>query len=225
MKGINRLYFLFLVPVCLGGCGQPGQEYFPLGEKYRQDFVIEETVNNQREILKSVYENLEPVTVGAATYYPRRYADGKLYYFKKSEAGISVSAEPGHPGKMILGFPLQTGTSWQSETSVDILHRRHESFTGGESFISLDDKTMLDFRIVAMDDVVKVPAGRYTGCMRIEGTGSVKVEARTRGIDHILIKETEWYAQGIGLVRRTRTETSVPEKYKGKLVQELVATK
>jgi hypothetical protein len=58
--------------------------------------------------------------------------------------------------------------------------------------------------------------------MRIEGTGSVTVKARTRGIDHIFIEQKEWYAQGVGLVKRIRTEKSIPEKYKGELIQELI---
>lgn len=225
MRGRYRLFFLFIIPVNVSSCGQAGQDYFPLGNNYRWEYVIEEKVNDQREVLKSVGADLKPVTIEGIEYYPRRYANGKTYYFQKSEAGISVSADPGQPGKIILGFPFRTGTAWQTETRVDILHRRHESFSGGESFISLDDKIILDFRIAGMDDTVGVPAGQYSHCMRIEGSGSVKVDARTRGIDHIRIEETEWYAKGVGLVRRKRTETSVPEKYRGELVQELVSVK
>lgn len=220
-----RLFFLFIIPASVCSCGQASQDYFPLGNNYRWEYVIEEQVNNQPEVLKSVGADLKPLTVEGIDYYPRRYANGKTYYFKKSEAGISVATEPGLPGKIILGFPLRTGTAWQAETRVDILHRRHESFSGGESFISLDNKIILDFHIAGMDDTVGVPAGRYTHCMRIEGSGSVKVDARTRGIDHILIEETEWYAKGIGLVRRKRKEMSVPEKYRGELIQELVSVK
>ena len=225
MRCRYRLFFLFIIPVSVCSCGQSGQDYFPLGNHYSREYVIEEKVNDQREILKSVGAELEPITIEGSEYYPRRYANGKTYYFKKSEAGISVVTEPGQPGKIILGFPFLTGTTWQTETRVDILHRRHESFSGGESFISPDDKIMLDFHIAGMDDTVRVPAGEYTHCMRIEGNGSVKVDARTRGIDHIRIEETEWYAKGVGLVRRKRTEMSIPEKYRGELVQELVSVK
>lgn len=219
---MNRLFFLFTFPYCLGGCHHTNQDYFPLGNNYRWEYVIEKKVDDKREVLKSLVANLKRQTIEGIEYYPRRNANGETYYFKKSGKGIFVSPAPGRPEKIILGFPVQAGTSWQTETAIEILQRRHESFSGGESFISPDHKIMLDLHIASMDDIVEVPAGQFSHCMRIEGTGSVTVEARTRGIEHILIEQREWYAQGVGLVKQIRTEISVPEKYKGIQIQELI---
>ncbi len=224
---MNRMRLLVIVLVWLAGCGQASQDYFPLGggDNLLREYVIAEQVNNEKHLLKSIVTDLKPRTIAGMAYYPQRYANGEVYYFWKSTEGIIVSPEPGQPGIIILGYPLEVGTSWQTETRIDVLHRRHESFSGGESFISLDQKIVLDFHIVSLDDTVKVPAGRFYHCLRIDGTRTVKVEARTRGIDHIFIEQTDWYARGIGLVKRTRTEKSIPEKYKGTLTEELVAIK
>ena len=219
---MKRLFFLFIIACYPGGCDHPKQDFFPLGNNTKWEYVIEENVNDKRGVLKSLVANLERQTIEGIEYYPRRNANGETYYFIKTGKGIFVSPAPGHSGKIILGFPVQAGTSWQMETTIEILQRRHESFSGGESFISADHKIMLDFHIASMDDIVEVPAGQFSHCMRIEGIGSVTVKARTRGIDHILIEQQEWYAQGVGLVKQMRTEVSIPEKYKGSRTQELV---
>jgi hypothetical protein len=219
---LQQLLYPFNFMIFAAGCGPVGEDYIPLGTGHRWEYVIEERVNDKHEILKSLVANLKHQKIDGIEYYPRRNANGETYYINKSVQGIFVSPNPGHPGKIILGFPIQTGTSWQTETGIEILQRRHESFSGGESFISLDHKIMLDFHIASMDDPVEVPAGRFPHCMRIEGTGSVTVEARTRGIDHIIVEQREWYAKGIGLVKRIRTETGVPGKYKGEQILELI---
>ena len=58
--------------------------------------------------------------------------------------------------------------------------------------------------------------------MRIDSEASVTVIERTRGIDQILIKQSEWYAKGVGLIKRSRNEISVPDKYDAKQVIELL---
>ena len=222
---MNRKYQFVMLLLWLAACGQVNQAYFPLGNGLYRQYVIEQQVNSEKQVLKSIQTDLKPRVTEGITYYPRTHANGETLYFRQTTAGISVSSEPGKVGETVLGFPLQPGTSWQMETRIDILHRRHESFSGGESFINPDQKVVLDFQIASLDDQVEVPVGRFINCMRIEGRGGVKVEARTRGIDHILIEQTDWYARGIGLIKRIRTEKSVPAKYEGTLTQELEVVK
>lgn len=224
-KYMNRMTLLVIMLAWFSGCGQASQEYFPLGENIRWEYVIEEQVNDEKKILKSIVTGLKSRTIEGLTYYPLIYASGEIYYFRKSTDGIIVTPKPGQPGNIILGFPLEVGTDWKTETQLGILHHRHESFSGGESFISLGQDIILDFHIAGLDETVDVPAGKFFNCMRIDGIGTVKVEARTRGLDHILIEQTDWYARGTGLVKRIRTEASIPEKYRGTHTQELVAIK
>lgn len=221
---MNRTCSALILAVLLGGCQPSPQDYFPLGERLYREYVIEEQINNEKHVLKSMVSGLEPRAVEGITYYPQRFASGETWYFRKKPEGIFVTPEPGRDEQVILGYPLEPGTRWQTQTRLDILHRRHESFSGGESFISPEQKIYLDFRITGVDDTVKVPAGRFTHCLRVDGAGTVKVEARTRGIDSIRVEQTDWYAKGEGLVKRIRTEKSIPEKYSGTLVQELVRT-
>ena len=222
---MNRLHLLLTMLAWFAGCQQASQDYFPLAGDLYREYVIEEQVNNEKHVLKSIVTSLEPRTIEGITYYPQRFASGKTWFFRKSPEGIFATPDLDWPGKIVLGFPLIPGTAWQTETRLDILHRRHESFSGGESFISLEQKILLDFRIASIEETVRVPAGQFTHCLRVDGTGNVKVEARTRGIESIRVEQTDWYARGMGLVKRVRTEKSIPEKYQGTLIQELVTTK
>jgi hypothetical protein len=218
---MKNLLFLILL-LCNIGCGQTSQDYFPLGGDFRWEYIIEEKLNDKHKIFKSLVANLDSKTIDSIEYFPRRSVNGETYYFSKTKQGILLSSAANQNGEIILGFPLEVGTQWQAVTRIKILDSRHESFSGGESFISLDDQIILDLQITKLDDTVTVPAGTFTNCLRIESYASVTVKERTRGIERILIQQTEWYGIGVGLVKRIRNERSVPDKYKGEQVQKLV---
>ncbi|NIN36706.1 MAG: hypothetical protein GTO60_17070, partial [Gammaproteobacteria bacterium] len=92
--------------------------------KLSREYVIEEQVNDVQQVLKSIVTSLPAETIDNQTYYPHHYASGEIYYFNKSDKGVSVSHEPGQAGNIILGYPLVLGTSWQTETRIGILDQR-----------------------------------------------------------------------------------------------------
>ncbi len=216
------LIILFIV---ISGCGKANKEYFPLGIDLRWEYIIEEKLNDKVTLSKSIVSNLDSKSKNGIAYFPRRYANGETVYFSEVREGILRSPYPDLKGEIVLGNPLKLGTTWQTGTRIEILDSRHESFSGGEAFISQADQIMLDAKIVKLNDTVKVAAGTFSNCLRVESHATVTVEARTRGIDSILIDQTEWYARGVGLVKRIREERSMPEKYAGKQVMQLVSLK
>ncbi|MBL1141925.1 MAG: hypothetical protein HND53_07845 [Proteobacteria bacterium] len=171
---------------------------------------------------KSIIAQLSSIKSGNVYYYPHRYANSETLYYSQAETGIQRSSKMEQNGSIFLKKPFDLNTSWMRETKIELLDSRHESFSGGESFISQGEKIFLDSKIVSFDEIISVPAGVFKKTMRIDSSASVAVIERTRGIDQILIKQTEWYAKGIGLVKRSRNEISVPEKYNARQVTELI---
>ena len=220
-QGVNALLVIF-ISLVLFGCEKSKLDYFPLESGYRWEYLITEKLNDETKIGKSIVSNLQSKKVNNVTYYPRWNANGETHYFSKSEEGIFLSPSVDQTGEIIFKYPLELGTNWKAATRIDILDSRHESFSGGESFISLDEEIVLKFKIAGKDDKVQTSIGVFTNCLRIEGTASVTVKERTRGIDLILIQQTDWYAPGAGLVKRIRKEQSVPDKYIGEQLIELV---
>ncbi len=212
---------LIIIIFVLSGCSQDEQSYFPLANKYRWEYIIEEKLNNKITIGKSIVSNLGSQAKNGTVYYPHRYANGETLYYSQTQQGIERSANPGQAADIILGLPLQSGTSWVTATRIEVLDSRHESFSGGESFISQADEILLNSQIVKLDDTIEVTAGIFRNCLRIDSLATVTVKARTRGIDSILIEQSEWYAPGVGLIKRVRNERSVPDKYSGTQVVQL----
>jgi hypothetical protein len=220
---MRQLFPIFLL--FISGCGEPVPDYFPLGNNLRWEYSIQETVNNKTEELKSIIANLPGKKFNDTVYYPRRSLSGETYLFRKTPQAIYLSKEPDQSGDIVFGYPLEQETGWQANSGIYILERRHESFSGGESFIDLDEPITLDYTIEELDESVEVPAGRFTGCIRIKASGKGAVMSRTIGIDGIVIEQIEWYAPGTGLVKRVRKEFSVPDKFHGEFIQVLVSIK
>jgi uncharacterized protein DUF3108 len=215
-------YLIVLFFILLVGCSEPGSEYFPLGEKIKWEYSIQKQLGNDQSVGKSIVAQLASIQVNDLNYFPYRYANGETLYYSKNKTGILFSSRPDQNGQVFLKYPLELNVSWQSDTRIELLNSRHESFSGGESFISQDEEIFLDNRIVSFDETITVPAGIFPNSMRIESIASVTVKERTRGIEEVFIKQTEWYAQGVGLIKRSRKEYSVPDKYKAKQVMELI---
>ena len=79
--------------------------------------------------------------------------------------------------------------------------------------------------IESIDDVVKVKAGRFTNCIRINGKGSIYGGGGTlkefMAIDNINIETVDWYAAGVGLIKRTRKEYTYPLEFENHYLEEL----
>lgn len=184
-----------------------------MGETIKWEYRYTKDLGNNHHEGKSIIAQLPSIKSNNIVYYPYRYVHGETVYYSETETGIQRAPEREQNGSLFLKKPFEQNTNWQRETNIELLNSRHESFSGGESFISQDEKIFLNSRIVSFDETITVPAGTFSEVMRIDGEASVTVIERTRGIDKILIKQSEWYAKGIGLIKRSRSETSVPEKY------------
>ena len=103
----------------------------------------------------------------------------------------------------LFRYPLKPGVTWQG--SVDTLALRN----GGPRGVIIKEEVPVRVKLVSVSDNVRVPAGTFTRCLRIERVGEFHIVAgkyqyipETR----VTIKDTAWYAPNVGLVKSIRIE-------------------
>lgn len=218
-------YFLVIITVFIVSCSKNTTDYVPLGEKYIWEYHYQNKINDEHSVGKSIIAQLNNIKVNDIEYFPHRSANGEIYYYSRNDSGLYISANIDHERTLVLKYPLRQDASWKVKTGIIILDSRHESFSGGETFITSDEEIVFDTHIVKLNDIVKVTAGTFENCMLLESKVSVSVKERTRGIEHIIIEQKEWFAPGIGMVKKIRREYTFPEKYHGEQIIELVRLK
>lgn len=204
-------------------------QYFPLEPHRTWEYeVTRETMDGAR-VLRYVIRNLTPVHIGERSAVPRRTADGSTYYYAGGEQGVQRIAtrlrtdavlRRHTPAQVVLPAQPAPGMSWSASSRTAALAK-----TGPpqQTLYRIDVEVPLRYTVESVDDVVEVPAGRFSGCLRVAGRGSVSADVRNYiGRATIAIEVREWYAPGVGLVRAERDErTSSDALPAGRLLMEL----
>jgi hypothetical protein len=210
-----------------------GDEFFPLAAghewRYRVTIEREEPLQPQRETL--VLRTRGADTIGGAPAWRRRSQSGVDYWLRSDDSGIyrvasksDIEAEPRLDGtpRYVLRRPYAVGTRWQASTTPYVLRRRNEfPQTQYQRNVTLT----MDYRIEALDERVQTPAGRFDGCLRVEGRAGLRIFVDALGAyrDSPIIT-VEWYCPDVGLVRLERREPSASKLLNGgALTMELVA--
>lgn len=221
---------IFLFSLCfISACGQSDIEYFPLDEgKYWSYQLTYQTMDGT---FKGVYavENLPARKIDTQTYYVRKLLDGSFNYFQIDEKGlflksrektVDLDTEYTDAIQYIFQFPLVVGTTWENTVLSKALIK-----TGPpqKTEFHIVAKVPVTAKIESMTDIVKVPAGTFENCMRVELSGNAFVDAGNYvGKTIVRIKETNWYAPGVGLVKSVRSESTKHRALdKGGIVLEL----
>ena len=220
-------YIFFICLLLPGGCESPGQAWFPLGEGYWWQYSAVRSVKGEPHVQKLIVANLPAVNIDGQTLFPRRRADGKIEYFEKTDTAIyRVDPEDGSR-TLLIKKPIKVGSKWQASSKILFL-----KVTG--AFEATYDRRIkedinIDYEIESVNDVVKVAAGRFTNCMRIKGKGSIYGGGGSlkefMNIDNINIETVDWYAPGVGLIKRTRKEYTYPLKFENNYSEELQSIK
>lgn len=202
-----------LVSAALGGCGATPQGYLPLQTGLAWDYEVSTTTRlaNSRE--RFSITNLGEVELNGTRYQLRRASTGTDYYLAQDASGIYRGAkrtivedqpradpEP----RYVIKFPLEAASEWTNISHPYVLRRVHpygESLTRNVQF-------KMSYRVEATDAEVRVPAGRFSRCVKIRGEGVLTIYSdAVQGFTEIPITTEEWYAPNVGLVRLARSET------------------
>jgi hypothetical protein len=192
----------------------PSAELFPLepGQRwtYRQ---VAEWEDDSRDVTELVLRSLPVEDYEDQPAFRRRSDDGVNYWLRRDATGIrriamghELAGEPTRdpPGRYVLKEPLVVGTEWQAPTIPYLLRRRQ----GFPQELRHEGKPVaMSYQIVALQQSVTVPAGRYDGCLQVRGSGTIRLYAdAVVGWKDLPITTTEWYCPGPGLVKLERLE-------------------
>lgn len=227
----NQIIQILIFFICIfAGCDQQVRDqYFPLAEGQYWRYVM--SYKTMDGTFKGIYavENLKPTRKNGELLYVRKLLDGSLNYFHINTEGILLVArektvdlktEYTEEGHYIFQFPLQVGTKWQDSTI-------------SKALIKTGPPQKTEFHIIAeipvmasidsMIDTVRVPAGTFENCMRVNIAGDAFTNAGNYvGLTVVKINETNWYAPGVGLVKSVRHESTKSKALdKGEILLEL----
>ena len=225
---ISSPYLLCLYGLVLlfaSSCSSPETDYFPTTPGYEWTYDISRTILVAHEPArqKSIVRNLQSQTVGGVKRYPKIYANGRKYIFIKSTEGISRLSSGEDSAELVIGYPLSVGAKWSSAARLQLFDLPRSQ---GDNWNMLSQNMTLDYTITSLDETVKVPAGYFSRCLRIDAVGFLDLPRRIMlGIRIIKVEQTQWYAPGVGLIKMTRREFAIPDLYPSEYTQVLTSFK
>ena len=215
---------------CLAGvllflcaCDRPDPGYFPVTPGYEWTYDINRSTPPLQGLVtqKSIVRNLRPETVDGNSYYPRIYANGNKYFFTRTAEGINRAFPGDDSAERVIGYPLQAGTEWSSKARLQLFDLPKKLEGGWDG---LSRYMTMDYTITSLDESVKVPAGRFSRCLRVDAVGFLDLPQRILlGIRTIKVEQTQWYAPEVGLVKMTRREFAIPNLYPSEYTQVLTS--
>ena len=221
--------------LALAGCSPPSPAtgYFPLeqGHQWTYDQTTE-WENNRLE-----HETIELRNLGSSSdldsgkAWRRRSASGVDYWLRSDSSGIyrvasksdlDEAPKPDAQPRFVLKMPLAEGTSWQASTTAYLLRRRQEF---PPEIRHSHPAIPMTYTIAALGETLKTRAGEFKDCIRVQGNAQLKLFADpVVGWREMPLTTTEWYCNGVGLVRLERNEPAQSTFLSGgKLSMELVA--
>jgi len=219
---ISGIVLLLLI----GGCDDTSVDYFPLGESLWWQYRVERTIKGEHHEQKLILVNLPPRNLEEGTFYPQRRMDDRFEFYARDANGIYWVNEMNGERLQILAQPLAVNTKWEGQTRFFFLE-----MTGGFAPAFREraqSRMVLEYTVESLEDTVVVAAGKFTNCMRVRATGSNFAGMKLKelfGIRFLKVEQTEWYAPGVGLIKRERNEFTTPADFSNKYVQELERVK
>lgn len=228
LKNLTGSFILFII-LAVTACSPSGDRYFPLdkGRYWRYDMTYQTMDGNFKGIYALEMLAREEKDDGAS--YIARTIDGELIYYTVNEKGVmrtgsekTVDRNTTYSGveRFVFRYPLEEGTEWESVTVSKALIK-----TGPpqKTEFHIRARVPVSVRIESMHDTVRVPAGTFHNCMRVVLNGDSFINAGNYiGRTIVNVKETDWYAPGVGLVKSERRETTTKKALdKGSITLEL----
>ena len=213
-----RLFIAAGLLSALLGCsrGGGGAEWFPLDAGHVWQYDTTTRTDGDTE----AHETLTLRSLGRAdldghTTWRRRSDSGLDYWLRSDDSGIyrvasktdlELDPNPDVAPRYVLRAPFSAGTQWMASTTAYLLRRKNE-FPPEIRYVH--PSIPMSYSIEALDQAVKVPAGSFTGCMRVKGTAQLRLYAdAVAGWRDLPLITREWYCRGVGLVRLEREEPS-----------------
>jgi hypothetical protein len=211
----------FLLTLVACSSGLEDDALFPLAKgrewTYQVSTVIDETDRTTRESITLSNRGADRVD-GAVSW--RRRSDAGIEYWHRidptgiyriaSRSPLEREAQLDPQRRYVLRKPYAVGTEWEASTVAYVLARKNEM----PREVRYTHKAFpMTYRIEAVDQPVRTPAGKFEGCLRVAGRAEIRlyVDAMFQW-RQIPLTTLEWYCPSVGLVRLERKEPS-PSKF------------
>ena len=216
MKITNFRFFFFFFFIL--SCQSEKNSYFPLNANISWTYLVEIIPEiESKMVYKKINGTLKEIKVETSQdenpkkLFPILRENNSIYYYSKSINGILREGVQYSQGsnisfekekRFVLRYPLEVGRGWMSSDKTFLILRRYPYF---------DYKATTDFKlnnvVKSLNETVKVPAGKFKGCLKIEANGETTFIGDSEiGTINIKVKTTEWYAPNVGLVKSLRIE-------------------
>jgi hypothetical protein len=202
---------LVAVVLACAGCGRSA-EYLPLDAGHWWYYAVESHVLDEPGQARVVMANLGPGELGGRNVHVRRVQVRALDYLERTDSGVRrVAHRDARQGGVAFDRPplvlLQNDAAWTAPTTLALVESR--TFAPQDRIIPRRIPLALAMHVVRRDAVTTVPAGRFDNCLLVVGEGRVSVRTdRGNASAVVAVTTREWYAPGVGLVRREREEQS-----------------
>lgn len=197
-------------------------DYFPLGESHTWKYRVTRLIKGEEHQQKIFLASLPARTLGEDTFYPVRRLDDGIVIYQKTGEGIFRLDRNSSRRARILPAAITQDAKWAEDSSIHFLE---VTGTFSPTFEERVQATMkLDHVVEATDDTVETAAGRFEHCLRVKATGSMFAGITLEtfmGIRFIKVERTDWYAPGVGLVKRKRSEFTTPAEWNNEYLEEL----
>lgn len=210
-----------LAAVLLAGCGRAGDEsLFPLESGRRWTYRVTTTYDDG--LMDALEERLEMAAAGRSTMagapaWKRSSSTGAAYWLRSDDSGVYRVAVQGPldsaprvdpAARYVLKRPFAVGTEWAAETTSYVLQRRNE-YPRELRHLPRYRTLPMKYRIAELEQPVETRAGRFGGCLRVDGTGEIHLYVdELFAYRDVPFTTREWYCPGVGLVRLERVERS-----------------
>jgi hypothetical protein len=223
-KVVWILTFMFVLSCSL----EQSTTYFPLKAGLEWRYQVTKTTGDGVSQQKYIYISVDDRVINGQAVSVRKSVDGSLFYYRETEDGLlyvgkeiqtGVTREFYRDEHTILQYPFNESKQWQDITTTKLLIKSGHPATDFRIETEIPLKVVID----ALDETIIVPAGIFHHCIKITKQGSeLKDGGFYIGRTIVRVKETSWYARGVGLVKSIRAETAESEVLDdGQLVIEL----
>lgn len=207
-----------------------GTDWFPLrsGEVTTYDVRYNEEAARDSETW--TLRTRGPVNWQGHGYMQRHHSQGVAFFLEVSDKGVrrvahqtDLDREPlaDEVPQWVLKAPYTVGTEWTTTTVPYLLMRKNEH----PRELKHSHKAQMSWRIDSVNEAVKLRSGEVLSpCLHAVGQAFLNLYTDpVNGFSDVPLTSHEWYCQGVGLVKFTRTE-KVPPGFMtgGELVAEQV---
>ncbi|MGE0482739.1 MAG: hypothetical protein AB7Q81_01220 [Gammaproteobacteria bacterium] len=193
------------------GCG-PSADYLPLDTGHWWYYALESHVLDEPAEARVVMANIGVGELGGQRVHRRRVQATSLDYLAHTDTGVQrIARRDARRTGIVLDDPplvlVRDLGAWSVPTTLGLVESR--TFAPQDRIIPRHIPLDLDKRVAQRDAVTSVPAGQFENCLLVVGAGRVAVRTdRGNASAVVTVTTREWYAPGVGLVRREREEVT-----------------